>query len=343
MKILRFDEFNESLSNNKTVYFDVYIDQYENVLNIAISDIDNNLSDNESFSSAAAEELMNKTPYFLEELMESIYEVSLGDDFLSTQDELDAFVKCINDNLPNWKQTELIDRSDADQQTTQVQKTDYGYSGDDRIPKIDISTIKQVNGKYVPKTKDELIALIRDHIDNIGYNCSLNDIDTSKITDMSELFVPDRFNKFTGDLSEWDVSHVTNMDFMFRTEVFMNCDLSKWNVSKVKSMRGMFQFCEQFNCDLSNWNVSNVKDMSLMFQGAKRFNGNISNWDVSNVETMEGMFGNAQSFDQDISSWDVSNVDDISMIFDRCPLKDNIEKQPNFNDLKQPKFYGDWK
>jgi surface protein len=36
-----------------------------------------------------------------------------------------------------------------------------------------------------------------------------------------------------GDLSEWDVSNVTNMNDMFAFAWSFNGDLSEWNVSKV--------------------------------------------------------------------------------------------------------------
>ena len=39
-----------------------------------------------------------------------------------------------------------------------------------------------------PKTKDELKKIIEDTIKEQGNNCDLNFIDTSKITDMSNMF-----------------------------------------------------------------------------------------------------------------------------------------------------------
>ena len=45
-----------------------------------------------------------------------------------------------------------------------------------------------------------------------GSDCDLNDLDISKVTDMSYLFFG---LDFEGDISKWDVSHVTNMDSMF--------------------------------------------------------------------------------------------------------------------------------
>ena len=50
-----------------------------------------------------------------------------------------------------------------------------------------------------PKTKDELKEIINNRISKEGLNCDLNNIDTSLITDMSELFV---YSKFTGNVTQ---------------------------------------------------------------------------------------------------------------------------------------------
>ena len=102
-----------------------------------------------------------------------------------------------------------------------------------------------------PKTRKELVDIIKSRISEKGNNCDLNDIDTSLITDMDGLFIDTPFN---GDISKWDVSNVKRMSYMF--------------------------YWSTFNGDISNWNTSNVIYMTSMFYRSK-FTGYISNWDVS--------------------------------------------------------------
>jgi len=73
-------------------------------------------------------------------------------------------------------------------------------------------------------------------------------------------------------------------------------DLSDWDLPKVTDMNYLFYAAESFNSDLSKWDVSNVSDMSFMFNGAFLFNADVSGWDVSKVTNMSDMFHFA-SFD----------------------------------------------
>ena len=108
--------------------------------------------------------------------------------------------------------------------------------------------------KYTPETKDELKALIDNE------SISLDEISTSKITDMSNLFRESRRKNFQG-IENWDVSQVDNMSGMFDKVKFFNEDISRWNVSKVKNMSKMFSEAVNFNQNIGSWDVSSVEDM----------------------------------------------------------------------------------
>ena len=102
---------------------------------------------------------------------------------------------------------------------------------------------------YHPKDKDELQNLIKQLIKERGNGADLNDIDTSKITDMSYLFSDTIYGyglyNFNGDISCWDVSNVITMKMMFCLSKFdgTNGNLSNWDVHNVKSMYHMFHLC----------------------------------------------------------------------------------------------------
>ena len=90
-----------------------------------------------------------------------------------------------------------------------------------------------------PKTKKELIVIIRSRIAEEGPECDLNDIDTSLITDMSGLFIRSDFN---GNISKWNTSRVTNMNKMFAWSKFKQ-DISNWKIRKDCDVRDMFKDC----------------------------------------------------------------------------------------------------
>ena len=172
--------------------------------------------------------------------------------------------------------------------------------------------------KYKPKTKQELEKLV--YTDGI----KLYDVDTSLITDMSELFYKSSRKDFEG-IEDWDVSNVEDMSYMFaymsydsfesRSKAKFNRNLNNWNVSKVKHMSFMFYYCNDFNQTLDKWDVSNVEDMFRMFDNCKKFNQPLNNWNVSNVTNMSGMFQVAESFNQPLDKWDVSNVTTMRAMF----------------------------
>ena len=185
---------------------------------------------------------------------------------------------------------------------------------------------------YFPTSKAELVSLIKDEVEKNGWECDLNHIDVSQITDMTHLFSEAYAGyglaKFNGDISGWNVSNVKNMNSMFWFAKF-NQPIGDWDVSNVTTMKDMFNAATSFNQPIGDWDVSNVTTMEGMFSNAKSFDQPIGDWDVSKVEDMRRMFQYAYSFDQDLSKWKLKANCDILKIFYDCPIKE--EYKPKFN------------
>ena len=146
-----------------------------------------------------------------------------------------------------------------------------------------MSFYRNIGGMSHPSFREELIEEISIRLDKGQTN--LNDIDTSKITDMSFLFTRVKAKDLSHiDISLWNTSNVESMACMFLNCYDFTSDLSKWDTSKVAIMYSMFRECKRFNSDLSRWNVSNVIDMEYMFYGCEEFNCyTLSNWKPKSI------------------------------------------------------------
>ena len=82
-----------------------------------------------------------------------------------------------------------------------------------------------------------------------------------------------------GHISDWDVSLITNMSYMFASATNFNQPLNNWDVSNVTDMSWMFEWAKSFNQPLNNWDVSNVTNMRYMFYEAINFNQSLINCD----------------------------------------------------------------
>ena len=185
-----------------------------------------------------------------------------------------------------------------------------------------------------PKSREELQDMIIAAIKEKGPEVDLNYIDVSVIDDMHFLFdsyygddegKSELLKTFNGDISEWDVSNVKNMSYMFWSAKNFNGDISDWDVSRVTNMRSMFYRATRFNQDISKWDVSSVTYMVKMFYETESFNRDISAWNTSNVTDMSYMFYQAESFNQDISKWNVGKVNNANGVFDGCPIKEEYK------------------
>ena len=184
--------------------------------------------------------------------------------------------------------------------------------------KLDKPIDSENHYEYFPETKEELLNNIQELLNHgeRNFNC----IDTSKITDMSELFIHEIFDKLIFDVSEWNVSNVTNMNRMFFFFIkFKGVGLGSWNVSNVENMSSLFKNCINFNGSLSNWNVSNVKFMNSMFYYCLLFDCNLSKWNVSKVKFFHEMFDNCENFKgKGVEKWNTISAHDTAFMFYEC-------------------------
>ncbi|MDC7224675.1 MAG: BspA family leucine-rich repeat surface protein, partial [Spirochaetales bacterium] len=146
------------------------------------------------------------------------------------------------------------------------------------------------------------------------------------------------------DVTEVNVSEITNMDWLFKNNSEFNQDISGWDVSNVTSMYSMFWGATSFDQDLSGWDVSRVTDYrkfvshneenlsalgeenmppfvpmkvnDTMLRNMVQEGEDVTEVDVSGVTDMSRIFEGASAFNQDISGWDVSRVTDMSSMFE---------------------------
>ena len=92
-----------------------------------------------------------------------------------------------------------------------------------------------------------------------GGNQPLNNWDVSNVTDMGGMFM--YASSFNQPLNKWNVSKVKYMYDMFydarkQRVVTKYGEIRNWDVSNVTNMESMFDAARSFNQPLNNWNVA---------------------------------------------------------------------------------------
>ncbi|OTO08302.1 hypothetical protein A5882_003774, partial [Enterococcus sp. 4E1_DIV0656] len=95
---------------------------------------------------------------------------------------------------------------------------------------------------------------------------NLSNFDTSKVTRLQQMFDGSRNLSSLLGAENWDTSNVVDMGFLFRSTAFTNLDLTDWNVSRVSNMQQMFSGMTRLNSlDISSWNTSSLTTFSNIF------------------------------------------------------------------------------
>ncbi len=137
--------------------------------------------------------------------------------------------------------------------------------------------------KYFPNDFKELKKIITKRaLDSNDGVLDLNDIDISKITNLSYLF--ENINNIKSvDMNEWDTSKVTDIHGLFWcNKSIEEIYISDWDTSNVQSFYGVFYKCENLKIlDLTNWKFDKCEKIDLMFANCSKLDVSFTeNWDI---------------------------------------------------------------
>ncbi len=195
--------------------------------------------------------------------------------------------------------------------------------------KVDSEAIKKIvlSGKVVAP-EDSAYLFSSDltgskYLNNLTEIEGLNQLDTSNVTNMREMF-KEMSNLTSLDVSSFDTSKVTVMSYMFLgMKNITNLDVNGWNTSNVTSMYGMFSGMSSVtSLDVSGFDTCNVTTMREMFREMGNLTSlDLSGFDTSNVTDMSTMFYDMDnSTSLDVSSFDTSKVTTMGSMFKNTPL-----------------------
>lgn len=164
----------------------------------------------------------------------------------------------------------------------------------------------------------------------------LDNLDTSDVKDMSEMFMSVRSKNGWEFLKSFDTSKVVTMEDMFWNSTVDLHQVEAWDVSSVENMSCMFcsvdiEKEEDTTIDLTKWDVSSVTVMDSMFEGygfediwvdsrvTPTLTINLSNWNTSKVIDMSLMFWVCHATDICVDGWDTSEVTNMRLMFCENP------------------------
>jgi len=149
------------------------------------------------------------------------------------------------------------------------------------------------------------------------FNANISSWNMSNVTNMASMFQEAGSFNNGGAALGWTTIGASgtqvDMSNMFYDARSFNQNISNWNLSNVTNMSNMFRNAFAFNNGgvALGWTTIGASDtqvnMSNMFYDARSFNQNISSWDVSNVTNMTGMFLYSglltDNFDNMVNAW----------------------------------------
>lgn len=138
----------------------------------------------------------------------------------------------------------------------------------------------------------------------------------SKVTSMANMFYECTSLTSIGDTHNWNTGACTDMQFMFNLcTSLVELDVSNWDVSKVTNFKGMFQGYSYADppfkaaLDVGKWNTSSATNMSWMFYGYRGSSIlDVSSFNTAKVTDFTLMFGYTNLIVTGIEKWDTSKA-----------------------------------
>ena len=164
-------------------------------------------------------------------------------------------------------------------------------------------------------------------INGMFYDCTnlttidFGNLDTSAVTDMSEMFVRCKSLTSIDFLNKFDTSAVTNMAKMFFNCASLTLIKINFNTSNVSIMDNMFDYCTSLSSiDLTNVDISNVTSMYYMFAHCSKLLSVTFNYYNDKITTMRYMFYYCSSLvTVDLRTFDTSQaIVDMRDMFCYC-------------------------
>lgn len=164
----------------------------------------------------------------------------------------------------------------------------------------------------------------------------LSNWNTSNITKMNGMF--QECHKLTdiGNLVNWDTSYCTNMSFMFYgCYSLKELDLSNWNVSKVTNLDHFAAHAGLYRKGIENWKTTSLVNANAAFHNCAEEELDLSGWDVSKVQFFCQMFENSPNLKhiKGLEKWDTSSGLGFDGMFERCYKLEEVDLS-SFNTAK---------
>ena len=171
---------------------------------------------------------------------------------------------------------------------------------------------------------------------------SINNWDVSNVTNFQSIFqLQPLFNCYIGD---WNTGNVTNMFYAIGTNPpipagIFNQDISNWDMSKVTDMRSMLAGQPLFNQEIGKWNLGNVITASFALSSdspgafTNLGSSSINNWNLTKATTLRGIFERCTSFNQPINNWSLPLVTDMRGFLYEIPSETYAFSKQNYSDF----------